>query len=335
MKKLTLTLTLLAFTIAGMSQSDDLVAPASRLFEMLGKLKEKAQFKYEDGERTNWNFVPIARKGVSLNELNEGQMEALIVLLRASLSEQGFNKATGVLDLEDILRVVEGRPVGDKYRDPGNYYVSFFGTPAKGKPWGWRFEGHHMSLNFSSITGKVEASTPSFFGSNPAVVPSGEHKGHELLKNETELGLKLVNSLTEEQKKVAIFSATALPEIVSGNSRHADLLEPKGIFYKDLNEEQKKSFMQLLNTYVLNYEFGFSSKLMAKIKNAGFDNLSFAWAGPTVRGEGTYYRIQGPMLLIEYDNTQTKANHVHTAVRDLTSDFADDILKEHYQKEHH
>jgi hypothetical protein len=121
---------------------------------------------------------------------------------------------------------------------------------------------------------------------------------------------------------------------VSGNERHATVLEPQGISYAELNESQQRTFLLLLDVYVKNYQLGFSSKLMEKIKKAGIENLNFAWAGSMQPGAGHYYRIQGPMLLIEYDNTQTRANHVHTAVRDLTNDFAEDILREHYEKEH-
>ena len=212
--------------------------------------------------------------------------------------------------------------------------LHLFGTPESKGAWGWRFEGHHLSLNFYVIEGVMVSSTPSFMGSNPAVVPSGAKKGWEVLKDETEFGFDLVKSLTPEQLKVAVFSDKALPEIVTGNDRQAKLLEPKGIAYKDLTGDQQKALIKLLNVFVKNYELGFSSKLWDKIQKAGVDNLTFAWAGSTTPGSGTYYRIQGPMLQIEYDNTQTKANHVHTSVRDLTNDFATDVLKEHYQKEH-
>ena len=245
------------------------------------------------------------------------------------------------LKWEGILREVEGRQEGDEYRDPKKYYVSFFGEPAEKSLWGWRLEGHHLSLNFTYFNGVVEAATPSFMGANPAVVPSGSHKGERNLKDETDLALEFLHALKEDQLKTAIFSDKALPEIVNGNKREAQLLEPRGILYKDLTADQQKMFIKLLNVYVKNYELGFSSKLWEKIQKAGVDNLSFAWAGATEpassadkTGAGTYYRIQGPMLLIEYDNTQTNANHVHAAVRDLTNDFAGDVLKQHYQKEH-
>jgi hypothetical protein len=298
------------------------------------KLKAKAQYSYDDTERSNWWFVPRARNGVTFHDLNQQQREAAVALLKASLSDQGYTKASSIFTLENVLRAVENRTAEDNYRDPLNYYFTFFGTPSIEKPWGWRIEGHHLSLNFSSVNGLIESSTPSFMGSNPAIVPSGPEKGKQILKDETDLGFRLVNSLTEDQLKTARFSETALPEIVSSNSRKAESPEPKGVSYSALTADQKKTFMDLLNVFVKNYQLGFSSKLMEKIRKAGIDNLSFAWAGSLKPGAGHYYRIQGPMLLIEYDNTQTNANHVHTVVRDLTNDFAEDILKEHYKKEH-
>lgn len=331
MKRL-LILLMLAAVEAG---AQDIVGSAKRVVESFNTdQKKKAVMAANDEERMNWNFVPTSRKGLPLAELNEDQKKLVRDLLKVSLSEQGYTKATNINTLEGILRQVEGRSEGDGYRDPGKYFTSFFGMPESKGGWGWRFEGHHLSLNFYVIEGVIVSSTPSFMGANPAVVPSGDKKGWQVLKDETELGFELVKSLSAEQQKVAVFSDRALPEIVSGNDRQARLLEPKGISYKDLNADQQKVFIRLLNVFVKNYELGFSSKLWDKIQKAGLDNLAFAWAGSTTAGSGTYYRIQGPMLQIEYDNTQTRANHVHTSVRDLTNDFAGDILKEHYQKEH-
>jgi hypothetical protein len=296
--------------------------------------KKKAVYVFSDKERFNWNFVPTRRNGISFHDLSATQRESAIALLKASLSEQGYKKAAGIMQLEGILREVEGRSKDDTYRDPLNYFFTIFGDPSGKEIWGWRIEGHHLALNFSSMNGLVSSSTPTFMGSNPAIVPSGSEKGRKTLKEEMDLAFSLINSLTAEQKKIAVFSDQALPEIISGNSRKAELLEPKGISFKNLEANQKKNFLDLLSVFVKNYELGFSEKLMAKIEKTGIDNLSFAWAGSLEPGKGHYYRIQGPMLLIEYDNTQTNANHVHTAVRDLTNDFAEDILKEHYQKEH-
>lgn len=318
-----------------LAQQPDLAGKANAFLSSLSEpLKAKAQYNFIDDERYNWHFVPKTRNGVSFRDFNSGQREAALSLLKTSLGPQGYQKATAIIELENVLRVVENRGANDNFRDPLNYYITVFGTPAAEKPWGWRFEGHHIALNFSSVSNKIESSTPSFFGSNPGTVLEGKERGKQVLKQETELGFMLVNSLTQEQLKSAMISETALPEIVSFNSRKAVTLDPMGLAQTAMNDQQKELLIKLLNVYVENYELGFSRKLMDKIKKAGIDKLNFAWAGSLKPGAGYYYRIQGPMLLIELDNTQNNANHVHSVVRDLTNDFGEDILREHYEKEH-
>lgn len=298
------------------------------------ELLQQVKFPVENDERMNWTIVPRDRKGVPFKALDQRQRETATNLLKESLSQQGYTKTTEIMALENVLRVIEGRGPDDTHRDPLNYYLTVFGTPSKDQPWGWRLEGHHVSLNFFSIDGKIVSSTPSAFGSNPGIVPNGEQKGKQVLKLETDLGFQFVNSLSKAQLATARFSDEAPPEMLTLAKREADVLEPKGISYKELTAVQQKDLLVLLDVYVKNYSFGFSSRLMDKIRKAGIENLHFAWAGSLTPGAGHYYRIQGPMLLIEYDNTQTNANHVHTAVRDLTDDFAYDILREHYAREH-
>lgn len=321
---------IVAYSVQAFPQSNELSSKAVKILSFVSTdLKNEIQYKFDDDERFNWHFVPRSRNGVSFQDLNASQRDAVLSLIQSSLSNQGYSKTLGVIQLEGVLREMEG-----VFRDPQKYFFTIFGDPASDKPWGWRLEGHHLSLNFTSVDGLVESSTPTFFGANPAVVPRGSEKGKQVLKEETELGFQLVNSLSADKLKVARFSETALPEIISGNDRRAKKLEPKGILFTELNEEQKAIFLQLLDVYVKNYHLGFSKKLMAKITSAGINNLSFAWSGSLKPGAGHYYRIQGPMLLIEYDNTQNNANHIHAVVRDLTNDFAEDILKEHYEKAH-
>lgn len=325
----------LLLSVSILTSAQNLADEANKFINTLSpELKSKALFPLDTAERSDWTIVPRKRNGACLKDMTEPQREAAISLLRASLGAQGYKKAFDIMKNENILREVEGRTESDPYRDPVNYSVTFFGTPSKTTAWGWRLEGHHLSLNFFSNKGALTASTPSAMGSNPGIVLSGPHKGAELLKLETDLGFALVNSLSKTQLSEAVFSETALPEMLTLAKREAELLEPKGLPYSKLNDAQKKMFNDLLNVYVKNYQLGFSDKLMAKIKKAGTENLSFAWSGSLKPGAGHYYRIQGPMLLIEYDNTQNNANHVHTAVRDLQSDFGYDILKEHYLKEH-
>ena len=319
----------------GLTQTNDLSGTANTFLNLLSAdVKSQMQFKMDDEERFNWHYVPRGRSGVSLHDLTQPQLDAAINLLKASLSVQGFRKATDVMALENVLREVEGRGADDSYRDPKKYYFSIFGTPAKDKPWGWRLEGHHISLNFAASDNKLQSATPSFFGSNPATIPSGKRKGEQILKDESAMGFALVNSLSSPQLQKAVVAETAYSDILSENKRKALQLTPPGILYTELNDQQKKMFMTLLDVYVKNYELGFSTTLMNKIKGAGIENLSFAWAGSLKPGKGHYYRIQGPMLLIEFDNTQNNANHIHSVVRDLTNDFAEDILREHYLKDH-
>jgi len=304
----------------------------------LGLLDEKSrtqiQYNFNSDERFDWHYIPKRRNGLALRDMTDGQRNAAFVLLRNSLSDQGYRKALAIIELEKVLRGIEGRDDDDLYRDELNYYVTIFGTPAKEKVWGWRMEGHHLSINFSSKSGEIVSATPTFFGSNPATIPRGTEKGKKILKQETELAFSLLASLHADQLKTAVISKTAPREIITRNDRRAELLEPSGISYSKLTHAQQQIFLQLLHVYVKNYVFGFSEKFMNKIKKAGLNNLSFAWAGSLTEGAGYYYRIQGPVLLIELDNTQNNANHIHSVVRDITDDFAADILREHYQKEH-
>jgi len=295
--------------------------------------KQKAQLAFDEEERYNWHYIPKERKGIPLKELNPTQYKTAMELLRTALSDTGFEKTTAVIKLEAVLREVEGRPENDDYRDPGKYYFSIFGKPATDKIWGWRLEGHHISFNFSSENNQLVSGTPGFIGSNPAVVLSGPEKGLEILKDETELGFNLLHSLNADQKKKAIISTKAPGDIVTASDRKAMIENPQGILYSELNNEQQKLFVRLLSLYIHRYKAAFASKMMKEVEDAGMSNLRFAWAGDEQPGVGHphYYRIHGPTLIIEYDNTQNNANHVHTVVRDLKNDFGGDVLLEHYK----
>lgn len=330
-----LTLCILFFWREATGQNSLVVSKANDFLSLLDDGKRgKACYAFEDQERFNWHFVPRERNGLSFNDMDERQRQSALAMLKTCLSEQGYQKASDIMALENILREVEKRPADDKYRDPLNYYITIFGDPDDKNPWGWRLEGHHISINFCSLDGQIVSSTPTFWGSNPAIVRSGRNTGRQILRQESDLGFTLVNSLNRNQMKTAVVSDKAPADIITGNNRSAQLEDAKGLAYPEFNDQQKRLFMQLLNVYVKNYQVGFSKRLMEKIEKAGIENLNFAWAGSLQPGAGHYYRIQGPMLLIEYDNTQNNANHVHTVVRDLTNDFAEDILKEHYEKEH-
>ncbi|NJO25158.1 MAG: DUF3500 domain-containing protein [Bacteroidia bacterium] len=299
--------------------------------------KAKAQFSFTDDERYNWFYTPVERKGIPLKELNDGQRKAGLDLLHTALSDAGFVKTTAVMQLELVLREVENRPANDEHRHPEKYYFSVFGTPAADSIWGWRFEGHHVSFNFSSENNQLVSGTPGFLGSNPAIVLSGPEKGKQILKDETELGLAMLRSLDADQLKKAIINESAPAEILTANNRKAMITGQTGIAYNELNNSQQKIFMQLLSIYIHRYTLLFAMGMMQDIESAGLNNLRFAWAGEQQSGPGHphYYRIQGPTIIIEYDNTQNNANHVHTVVRDLKTDFGGDELLEHYKKHRH
>ncbi|HTF19571.1 MAG TPA: DUF3500 domain-containing protein [Chryseolinea sp.] len=327
---------LLLITGSAFAQKVDLASRTGQFLQLLSPAsREKTQYGFEDAERYNWHFVPRSRNGIALRDLSTTQRDVVFEMLKSSLSAQGYQKASSIVNLENVLRAVENRGSDDHYRDPLNYYVTVFGKPDLQGVWAWRFEGHHVALNFTTVDNHLESATPSFFGSNPGIVREGPERGKQILVEESHRGFELVNALTPDQLTKAIIAEEALPEIVSFNSRKAETLSPPGLSYREMSEAQQKMLRLLLDVYVNNYELGFSKKLMAKIQKAGIENLSFAWAGGRKEGTGYYYRIQGPMLLVELDNTQNNANHIHSVVRDLTNDFGEDILREHYQKEHH
>ena len=320
--------------------AQDLSTKANVFLETLSEeLRAKTFFSLDDDERYNMNYIPLPRKGPTFHDFDKHQRHAAVDLLVASLSNEGYKKTEEIRELENVLRIIENNdndkmPDGRPRRDPLNYHFCIFGKPSSTDIWGWRFEGHHISLNFTSDTGTIVSATPTFFGSNPGIVKTGEHRGKEVLKKESELGFELINSLTEDQLKMAKFSEEAPYEVLSKNYRKVEGIEKVGIPFTKLTKNQRKTFMKLLDVYIGNYIFEFAETFRKKIMDAGIENLNFGWAGGLKNGVAYYYRIHGPMLLIEFDNTQNNANHVHTAVRDLTNDFAEDILKKHYEMEH-
>lgn len=311
---------------------------ASNFLKMLNAAqRERVQLAFDSSERYNFNYVPREdRKGVSMNELNDGQQKQVMVLLRSSLNEATVQKITAIMQLETVLKVLENRSADDHYRDPGKYFITIFGSPGEKDIWGWRFEGHHISFNFSARQKKFISGAPSFMGSNPAVVLSGPDKNKEVLKEETTAGFALMQSLSKEELDKTVISATAPGEIITGNSRKAMIAKPEGIRYAELSTEARVLFLRLLDVYLHRYKKDLSEAMLKDIQTAGLDDLRFAWAGARERGVGNpcYYRIHGPTILIEYDNTQNNANHIHTVVRDLKRDFGGDQLLDHYKNSH-
>jgi hypothetical protein len=263
--------------------------------------------------------------------MSEGQAAKARGLLKAVLSDLGYRRTQDVRTIEEILSRLENNPG----RDKDNYFVTFFGQPSVTEPWGWRYEGHHVSLNFTYDGDKLVASTPQFFGSNPAEVPDGDHKGMRMLAREEDLGIAFLASLTAEQRAVAILDDRAPIEIFTREDPVAAKLAERGIRYSALTDGQKKSLLALIRANSEAQEVGEVERRMEAIEKAGLGDIVFAWMGAPDRSGGHYYRIQGPTFLIEFDNTQNRANHIHVVWRDFHGDFGRDVLKEHYASHQH
>lgn len=314
------------------------------------QLRNKAMIPFDAwDERSNWHFLPTLtpsspisfrqnlheRRGVSIKEMNSEQRLAAHALLRSALSTQGYLKATGIIFLEEVLRETETALGADSHitalRDPELYFFTIFGEPSEDAPWGWRVEGHHLSLHFTSATNELAATAPMFMGTNPAVISHGIHAGASVLAAEAGIARELLKSLNNQQLAQAIIEATAPENIVTGNSRKASLGRPVGISASKLIGAPRELLIRLVQEYINNWRSDFADRELKRITSSGMERIHFAWAGSTELGRPHYYRIHSPKLLIEYDNTQNNANHIHTVYRDLENDFGVDMLRQHYK----
>ena len=329
----TLGVILLTAAYRHINSSSVMVEAANRfLASLTPEQRAKATFAFGEDERQNWHFVPIERKGLALREMTPTQKHLASALLSAGLSQQGFIKAETVMSLEDVLRAIE-HGTGPE-RDPEKYFFSIFGQPSADGTWGYRVEGHHLSQNYTVVGGRV-AGAPSFFGANPAEVRDGPRKGLRTLAAEEDLGRAVIQSLDPEQRKIAVVAAEAYKDILTFDSRQAALKgQPSGLPASKMNARQFDLLMALLEEYARNMPDQIAQAREDAIRKAGKD-IYFAWAGGTEKGEPHYYRVQAGSFLIEYDDTQNNANHIHSVWRDFHGDFGEDLLKEHYQASHH
>lgn len=322
--------------VTGVSRMSSATAMADAGNKFLASLAENqkaiAQFKFDDGQRFDWHYIPRDRKGIPLKQLNDNQRKLALDFMKTGLSSYGYNKAQAIIDLEPILKELEN---GSPRRDPELYYFSIFGVPSKNEVWGWRIEGHHLSLNYTVVNGEMVSNTPHFFGANPAEVKQGPKKGLRVLAAEEDKARALIQSLDDKQKAIAIFSKEAPNDNVTANNRKADPLKPDGLAYQAMTDAQKKSFVSLLEEYLSRMPQDIANDRRTKLKAAGYEKIYFAWAGGINRYEPHYYRIQGPTFLVEYDDTQNNANHIHTVWRDFNGDFGEDLIQKHYKASNH
>ncbi len=317
------------------SVTRDMENAANAFIDSLTKeLKARATFPMEvEGERTNWHFVPITgeRKGVDLKDLDAAQEAKLNALLSAGLSATGQEKVEVIKSLESVLFMLEN----SDHRDPELYYISIFGKPASEGAWGWRFEGHHLSLNYTVVDGKLLSTTPSFWASNPAKVLSGPKKGLRALKEEEDAARALLKSLSTSQKAKAVVADKAPKDIYTGDDPKVYPFSDYGIKASEFSSKQVAGLERLINAYLDNMPTAVAEDRWKKIKKEGIDTITFTWAGGEEVGDAHYYRVQSPTFLIEYDNIQNGANHIHAVWREFNGDFGRDILWEHHNAHSH
>jgi hypothetical protein len=308
-------------------------AAAACLSSLPDDARKRAMIAFGDKERMNWHYVPRGREGLPLKAMPAAARTAAHDLMKASLSAIGYEKATNVFKLDGVLRQLE--TFGGLLRDPDNYAVSVFGSPqASGAPWGWRLEGHHLSLNFTLAPGKPAAVTPAFFGANPAEVRSGPLKGLRTLAKEEDLGYALARGMDAAQRQRMTIGGQSLGDIVSGPGRGESLTSMVGVPASDLGGAQRDLLVQLVEVYARNMRSDVADEQLKRIREAGVERLHFAWAGPLDPGHAHYYRIHGPTVLIELDNSQNDANHIHSVWHDPRNDFGADALRAHYEHGH-
>lgn len=331
---------LLLHLLAGLSQAHDpaeeMATAAERFITSLDdKAKKQALFEFNADARQHWRFVPAERYGLKIADMTEQQRLLAHALLNSGLTHKGYRQALSIMTLEAILHDLENK---NPIRDPAKYYVAIFGTPGEKATWGWRFEGHHLSINFTIVDGKLFSVTPSFFGTNPAIVQAGPHKGLEILQAEQQLARELVQSLSPEQRKKAVIATEAPRDIITGQERKVNrgqFSPAEGIPFAELNEQQQEMLLKLVNEYAAKYRPEIVAQIDEREPFTNGKEMVFAWAGGTEPGDGHYYRVQTPAFLFEYDNTQNNANHVHAVWRHFDGDFGEDLLRKHYDEAKH
>jgi hypothetical protein len=300
--------------------------------------------------RTKWHFLPgwiydRSGSGVRLGDLTDSQRTAVHRLLQVALSDRGYAKATAIVRLDDLLRELSLESIDRDGPQPGfgrkeaegvgseHYWMTVFRDDRHQSAWGWRLEGHHLSLNFTAAAGLV-IGTPTFMGSDPAHVPSGRYAGWRALVAEEDLGRRLIQSLTPSQNQRAFLSAETPMDVIVGPRGAGRLDSLQGIAAASLDSEQQRLLHRIVETYVGNVRDDVARTELQAMERAGFGRVHVAWAGSLESGKPLYYRVHGPTLVIEFDNPDNNSNHIHS-VWHGRDDFGVDLLARHYRESPH
>ena len=300
--------------------------------------RSSATFPFDDDERFVWAFTPGDRKGLALRDMTAAQRGAAMTIVSAAMSPRGAKEVGAVIALETVLGEIEhsnGR-AGWQRRDPELYWFAVFGDPSRSDPWMWRVGGHHVAINDTIAGSEVIGSSPSFLGANPAVVPDGRpHAGERTLTGEEALARDLLLGLPAGARDVAVVDPTAPPEILTSNAARADSSRvPEGLRHADMDAGSQARFEALIRHYLGRAADDVAVGDWERAVADGISETTFAWAGTAESGRGHYYAIRGPRFLVEYDNTQNGANHIHAVWRDLRNDWGEDVLAAHYRENH-
>ncbi len=303
--------------------------------------RETCVFPFDREVWESWHFIPMRqRTGLPFGGMTAEQTRLADVLIASGMSRSGYHKTKVTMSLEQVLFEIETAAGGNPFtelRNPDGYYFAIYGTPSKTGVWGWRVEGHHISLHFGMNSGRIITSTPMFFGANPHEVLEGPRKGLRSLGREEDLARALLDSLNPDQRAAAVVSEKVPRDILTGNASEVarDSVPQEGLSRAKMTAAQKGKLQALLNEYVFNVPRDLAARRLEVIEESG-DDIYFVWMGTTTRGLGNphYYRVHGKTFLLEYDNTQNNANHSHTVWRDYENDFARDVLAEHYRTAH-
>lgn len=306
--------------------------------ELLGglspALRAKAQRSFEDAERTQWAFVPGRYAGVEFGDLDAAGHERLQALLRTLLSARGLATTMAIVQLEDVLRTIESRGGADaSHRDKRRYALSVAGEPGLDGAFAIRLQGHHVSLHFTFFAGWLCGTTPHFLGTNPHELREGPDAGHRVLAAEEDLARELLASLDDAQRRLAITAAQAPPDVLLGPKAGFDRIAEQGLVATAMDERQRALLWRLVEQFAHRLRGEFARGELDRI-DAQRDSIRFVWMGGTERGQGHYWRLQGTTFVLEYDNTQNDANHVHTVWRDRERDFGGDPLRRHLEQDH-
>lgn len=296
----------------------------------------QATFPFETQERFVWAYTPGPRQGLALRDMRPEQRAASRAIVASAMSARTAGEIAAIIELETVLGQLEqeGGRAGWLRRDPELYWFAVFGSPGSESPWSWRIGGHHVAIHVTVAEDRVAGSTPSFLGANPAVIPHGPRAGTRTLPGEEGLARDLLSELTPAERAAAVVDGPAPADILTGIGRSADLRSiPAGVRHADLGEPRQAALERLLRHYVERVRPEVAESTWERITSS-LGDVTFAWAGSDTPGRGHYYAVRGPTFVIEYDNTQNGANHIHAVWRDLTNDWGEDALAAHYRQDH-